>query len=256
MEFTGKVAIVTGGTGGIGLGIAKAFAAKGAAVCVADIDGAKCESVAKSLGGKSFGVTVDVAGRESVDRLMREVADRAGGVDILINNAGVFSANSLLDVTEAEFDHVMGVNARGLFFMMQAAARQMVAQKRGGKIVNTASGAGRVGGAASPVYSASKAAVISFTQSAARTLISHGINVNAIAPGPIRTPMWDEVERQFQQVNKMAPGEQTTAMVSMVPARRMGTPEDLVGAVLFLCSDAASYVVGQTLNVDGGFLMN
>ena len=252
MEFTGKVAIVTGGTGGIGQAMARAFAEKGATVCVADLDGAAVAGVAKELPNKSFGLALDVRRRESIDAVVRETVARAGGIDFLINNAGVFDSTPMLEASEQTFENVFSVNVRGMFFMMQAVARQMIAQKRGRAIVNTASIAGRVGHGISPVYCASKAAVISFTQSAAGTLIRYGINVNAIAPGPIKTPMWDEVEQGFQKQQNLSAAD---TIVASLPARRLGTPADLVGAALFLCSDAASYIVGQTWNIDGGSRM-
>ena len=162
----------------------------------------------------------------------------------------------VLDVTEKSFDAQFAVNVRGLFFTLQAVARHMVERGRGGKIINMASQAGRRGEALVSVYCATKAAVISITQSAGLDLIKHRINVNGIAPGVVDTPMWDEVDALFARYENRPPGEKKRLVGEAVPYGRMGRPEDHAGAAVFLASDDAEYVVAQTLNVDGGNWMS
>src|ERR1700677_618311 len=166
-----KIAIVTGGASGIGLEIAKGFALEGATVCIADVSQAACDAAARAVNQSAFGTELDVRDRRSMDELLSRTVGNAGGVDILVNCAGVFGMQKYIDITEREFDRIFAVNARGLLFMTQTVARQMISQGRGGAIVSFASGAGRRGAPGAAVYSASKAAVISLTQSAAQELI-------------------------------------------------------------------------------------
>ncbi|CAN5391426.1 L-iditol 2-dehydrogenase [soil metagenome] len=255
-RLDGKIAIVTGGASGIGLAIAKSFAAEGARVCIADISSEKSAQAAATLGRDAFGHAVDVTSLASIAALVEAVVAQAGRLDILINSAGVFGMQALTDITEAEFDRVFAVNTRGLLFMIQAAARQMVAQGQGGTIVSIASGAGRRASPGAAIYSASKAAAISITQAAAQELIRHNIRVNAIAPGAVDTPMWQYVEQKFSEVLGMEPGSAEAVQVSLTPIGRMSQPEEYAGAALYLASTESSYVVGQTLNVDGGMFLN
>jgi len=247
-----KSAIVTGGASGIGLAIARGFAEEGARVCVADVDRARCESVAAEIGRGSFGHALDVRDRESIHALISDVVARAGSIDTLVNCAGVFGMQAFTDITGEEFDRIFAVNARGLLFVTQAVVRQMLAQGRGGTIVSIASGAGRRAAPGAAVYSASKAAVVSFTQSSAQELIGHGIRVNAIAPGAVRTPMWTQVDGEFSKIMGVQSGDAEALQVAATPAGRLSTPEEYVGAAVFLASSESSYVVGQTFNVDGG----
>ncbi len=251
-RLQGKSAIVTGGASGIGLAIARGFAEEGARVCVADVAGARCESAATEIGRGSFGHALDVRDRRSIDTLVAAVVARAGGIDSLVNCAGVFGMQPFTDITEDEFDRIFAVNARGLLFVTQAVVRQMLAQGRGGTIVSIASGAGRRAAPGAAVYSASKAAVINLTQSAAQELICHGIRVNAIAPGAVRTPMWTQVDDEFSKVMGVKPGSAEALQAAATPAGRVSTPDEYVGAAVFLASPESSYVVGQTINVDGG----
>ncbi len=184
------------------------------------------------------------------------VVARAGGIDILVNNAAVFDLAPILDITEDSFDRVFAVNVKGLLFTLQAVAAQMVGQGRGGRIINMSSQAGRRGEPLVAVYCASKAAVISLTQSAGLALIAHRINVNGIAPGVVDTPMWDEVDALFARHENRPLGEKKRLVGEGVPYGRMGRPDDLAGAAVFLASDDAEYVVAQTLNVDGGQWMS
>jgi D-sorbitol dehydrogenase (acceptor) len=197
-----------------------------------------------------------VTRQESIDALVEAVVERAGGIDILVNNAGVFDMQPLLEITRENFDQQFAVNVKGLLFTLQAVARRMVQQGHGGKIINFSSQAGRRGEALVAVYCASKAAVISLTQSAAKALIPHRINVNGIAPGVVDTPMWDQVDALFAKYEGLAIGEKKRQVGAAVPYGRMGTPEDLTGMAVFLASADSDYVVAQTYNVDGGNWMS
>lgn len=256
MRLVGKVAVVTGGAQGIGAAIARAFAAEGARVAVADVAIGRAEALAAEIGGGAMAVSLDVRDRASIDAMVATVTERCGGIDILVNNAAVFDMGPLLDVDEASYDRLFAVNVKGLLFTTQAVARVMVEQGRGGRIINMASQAGRRGEALVAVYCATKAAVISLTQSAGLALIPHGINVNGIAPGVVDTPMWDEVDALFARHENLAPGEKKRQVGLAVPAGRMGTPDDYRGVAVFLASDESAYVVAQTFNVDGGNWMS
>lgn len=252
----GKVAVVTGGARGIGRAICERFAAEQARVAVADILVEEARATAEALGNLAFAVELDVTRQDSIDRTVETVVARAGGIDILVNNAAVFDMEPLLEVTRESYERVFAVNVKGLLFTMQAVARQMVKQGRGGKIINMSSQAGRRGEALVSVYCASKAAVISLTQSAGLALIKHGINVNGIAPGVADTPMWDRVDALFARYENRPPGEKKRLVGEAVPYGRMGLPEDHVGAAVFLASNDSDFVVAQTLNVDGGNWMS
>ncbi len=255
-KLEGKVALITGGASGIGLAIARRYAQEGARVCIADIEVAEAERMAVDIGQQAFAVQVDVSSLESIEHLVEQVVTYARGIDILVNNAGVVEIAPFLEVTQASYDRIFAVNTKGLFFMLQTVARQMVRQGRGGKIINFASQAGRRGEALVSAYCASKAAVISITQSAALALIPHRINVNGIAPGVVDTPMWDKLDRMFARYENLQPGEKKRIVGEHVPYGRMGLPGDHVGAAVFLASSDSDYVVAQTLNVDGGNWMN
>ena len=181
---------------------------------------------------------------------------RWGGIDILVNGAGIFDMGPIVEVTEASWDKVFAVNTRGLFFMLQAVAKRMIAQGRGGKIINFASQAGRRGEGLVAVYCASKATVLSITQSAGLDLIKHHINVNGIAPGVVDTPMWDHVDALFAKYEQRPIGEKKRLVGEAVPFGRMGRVDDYPGAAVFLASSDSDYVVAQTLNVDGGNWMS
>ncbi len=255
-RLKGKVAIITGGGRGIGFAIAKGYAAEGAIVCIADIVVEGSKRAAEEIGGDAFAVTVDVSRLDSIHAMVESVVKHAGGVDILVNGAGVFDLAPILDISEESYERVFTINVKGLIFTLQAAARQMVKQRRGGKIINFSSQAGRRGEPLVAIYCASKAAVNSVTQSAGLALIKHKINVNGIAPGVVDTPMWDKVDGLFAKYEGLAIGEKKKAVGQAVPFGRMGLPEDLVGAAIFLASAESDYVVAQTLNVDGGNWMS
>jgi len=256
MRLKDKVAIVTGGARGIGQAVVRAYSAEGAKVVIADIELAKAQELASELGANALAVQLDVRDSKSIASLISTTVAKFGSVDILYNNAGVFDMGPILEVSEASFDKVFSVNTRGLFFTLQAAAAQMVKQGRGGKIINMSSQAGRRGEGLVAVYCASKAAVISLTQSAGLDLIKYRINVNGIAPGVVDTPMWDQVDALFAKYEHLPVGEKKRQVGLAVPAGRMGLPDDYRGAALFLASSDSDYVVAQTLNVDGGNWMS
>ena len=256
MKLKDKVAVVTGGARGIGAAIVDRFVAEGARVAVADISRAEAEKTAARHGDKAFAVAIDVTETASIGAALESVVGRFGGVDILVNNAAIFDMAPIVEVTEESFDRVFSVNVKGLFFTLQAVAKRMIAQGRGGKIINMASQAGRRGEALVAVYCASKAAVISLTQSAGLDLIKHKINVNGISPGVVDTPMWNEVDSLFAKYERRPLGEKKRLVGEAVPFGRMGRPEDHAGAAVFLASSDSDYVVAQTLNVDGGNWMS
>jgi NAD(P)-dependent dehydrogenase (short-subunit alcohol dehydrogenase family) len=256
MKLEGKVAVVTGGARGIGAAICRRYADEGACVAVADILDGEAAALAREIGRDAFGAQLDVTSRASIDGMVETVVAQAGGIDILVNNAAIFDMAPLLEITEASYDKQFAVNVKGLLFTLQAVAAQMVKQGRGGKIVNFSSQAGRRGEPLVAVYCASKAAVISITQSTGLALIRHGINVNGIAPGVVDTPMWDQVDALFANYEGLPLGEKKRQVGLAVPYGRMGAPEDLAGAAVFLASADADYVVAQTLNVDGGNWMS
>ena len=252
----GKIAVVTGGARGIGRAICERYVAEGARVAVADVAMAEAEATASALGHTAFAVALDVTRRESIDRMVSAVVERAGGIDILVNNAAVFDMAPLTEITEDSYETVFAVNVKGLLFTLQAVARRMIDQGRGGKIINISSQAGRRGEPLVAVYCASKAAVISITQSAGLALIEHHINVNGISPGVVDTPMWDKVDGLFARYENRAVGEKKRLVGEAVPYGRMGVPSDHAGAAVFLASGDSDYVVAKTLNVDGGNWMS
>ncbi|TDX31432.1 D-sorbitol dehydrogenase (acceptor) [Modicisalibacter xianhensis] len=263
MKLDNKVAVVTGGARGIGLAIVERYLQEGARVVVADIDAQAIESALGQLkqtldpsGERVMGQRLDVCDRESIAALVRDVSARLGGIDILVNNAAVFDMAPVLDVTEQSYDRQFNVNVKGMFFTLQAVAQAMVERGQGGKIINMASQAGRRGEPLVSMYCASKAAVISLTQSCGLDLIKHRINVNGIAPGVVDTPMWDEVDALFARYENRPLGEKKRLVGEAVPFGRMGRPEDHAGAAVFLASADSDYVVAQTLNVDGGNWMS
>lgn len=255
MRLQDKVAIVTGGAQGIGAAIARRYAQEGARVVVADLNGEGASAVATDIesgGGEALGVAVDVQRYDQVEAMVTSAVKCFGGVDILVNNAGVIKLGSFLDTTEADWDFMFGVNCKGMVWCSQVVARQMIEHGRGGKIVNLASQAGRRGEALAAVYCASKACVISLTQSMALALAPHRINVNGIAPGIVDTQLWVGIDQQFAQLLDMDVGEPKAKFVKTIPLGRIEQPEDVAGAAVFLASSEAEYITQQTLNVDGG----
>ena len=256
MRLEGKSALITGAARGIGAAFAGAYAAEGATVAIGDIALDRAEATAAAIGPNAYAVRLDVTDQASIDAAIAAVVERAGGLDILVNNAALFDLAPIVEITRESYDRLFRINVAGTLFTMQAAARQMIAQGRGGKIVNMASQAGRRGESLVAIYCATKAAVISLTQSAGLDLIPHRINVNAIAPGVVDGEHWDHVDALFAKYENRPLGEKKRLVGESVPYGRMGTAEDLVGMAVFLASKEADYIVAQTYNVDGGQWMS
>jgi len=255
-RLDGKVALITGAARGIGLAFAQAYVAEGARVVIADINTVRAQAAAQALGPAAMAVTLDVTRQDSIDAAVDTVVAQFGGIDILINNAALFSAAPIVEIERADYARLFDINVAGTLFTLQAVARHMIARGQGGKIINMASQAGRRGEALVAVYCATKAAVISLTQSAGLDLIKHGINVNAIAPGVVDGEHWDGVDAFFAKYEGKAPGQKKREVGAAVPFGRMGSAQDLVGMAIFLASREADYIVAQTYNVDGGNWMN
>ena len=256
MRLRNKSALITGAARGIGAAFAAAYVAEGATVAIGDIDLARAEATAAEIGPAAYAIRLDVTDQESIDAAIAAVVDRAGGLDILFNNAAVFDAAPIVEITRESYERLYRINVAGTLFTMQAAARQMIAQGRGGRIINMASQAGRRGEALVAVYCSTKAAVISLTQSAALNLVAHGINVNAIAPGVVDGEHWDGVDALFAKYENRPRGEKKKLVGEGVPIGRMATAADLTGMAVFLASGDADYIVAQTYNVDGGQWMS
>ena len=256
MRLKGKVALITGAARGIGAAFAGAYAREGATVAIADIDMARAEQTAKAIGPSAFAIRLDVADQSSIDSAIAETEKRCGAIDILVNNAALFDMAPIVEITRASYDRLFSINVAGAFFTMQAVARSMIKHKRKGKIINMASQAGRRGEALVAVYCATKATVISLTQSAGLDLIKHGINVNAIAPGVVDGEHWAGVDALFAKYENLPIGEKKRQVAAGVPYGRMGIAEDLVGMAIFLASEESNYIVAQTYNVDGGQWMS
>jgi len=255
-RLRGKSALITGSARGIGKAFAEAYVREGATVAIADIDVGRAEKTACEIGPNAYAINLDVTDRESIERAVETVVTKTGGIDVLINNAAIFDMAPIAEITPESFDRVFAINVQGTLFTLQAVARSMIARGCGGKIINIASQAGRRGEALVAVYCASKAAVISLTQSAGLDLIKHGINVNAISPGVVDGAHWDGVDALFAKYENRPLGEKKRLVGEEVPYGRMGTAEDLVGMAIFLASTESDYVVAQTYNVDGGNWMN
>ena len=255
-RLDGQSALITGAARGIGQGFSERFLAEGATVGIADINLDAAEETARALGDGAYAVQMDVSRQDSIDAAIAAVVAQAGKLDIMINNAALFDAAETVDITRASYDRLFAVNVAGTLFTMQAAAKQMIAQGHGGKIINMASQAGRRGESLVLVYCSTKAAVISMTQSAGLNLIKHGINVNAIAPGVVDGAHWDHVDAMFAKLEGKKPGQKKAEVAASVPAGRFAVPEDLTGMAVFLASSDADYIVSQTYNVDGGQWMS
>lgn len=255
-RLDGKSALITGSARGIGRSFAEAYIREGAKVAIADIDIDRASRTASDLGPSAYAVQLDVTDQASIDAAVAAVEEKTGGLDILVNNAALFDLAPIVDITRASYDRLFAINVAGTLFMMQAAARSMIKRGKGGKIINMASQAGRRGEALVGVYCATKAAVISLTQSAGLNLIAHGINVNAIAPGVVDGEHWDDVDAKFAKYENRPLGEKKRLVGEAVPFGRMGRAEDLTGMAIFLASSEADYIVAQTYNVDGGNWMS
>lgn len=243
---------MTGAARGIGRTFAQAYIYEGATVAIADIDLERAQATAAELGDSAYAVKMDVTDQASIDQAIEAVVAQVGKLDILINNAALFDLAPIVEITRQSYERLFSINVAGTLFTLQAAARQMIRQGHGGRIINMASQAGRRGEALVGVYCATKAAVISLTQSAGLDLIKHRINVNAIAPGVVDGEHWDGVDALFARHENLPLGEKKRQVGQQVPYGRMGTAEDLTGMAIFLASAESEYVVAQTYNVDGG----
>ncbi|MBR3370987.1 MAG: L-iditol 2-dehydrogenase [Rhodobacteraceae bacterium] len=255
-RLAGKTALITGAARGIGLAFAQAYIREGARVAIGDIDMDRAQLEAARLGDGALAVQMDVTQQASIDAAVDTTLAQFGQIDILINNAAIFTAAPIVDITREDYARCFDINVAGTLFTLQAVARHMIERGQGGKIINMASQAGRRGESLVGVYCATKAAIISLTQSAGLNLISHGINVNAIAPGVVDGEHWDGVDAFFAKYEGKAPGQKKREVGASVPYGRMGVPDDLTGMAVFLASRDADYIVAQTYNVDGGQWMS
>jgi 2-hydroxycyclohexanecarboxyl-CoA dehydrogenase len=248
MRLEGRTALVTGGAGGIGAATARRLAAEGARVAVGDLDLDAAREVAADIDG--LATALDVTDTASVGDAVARVGDAFGPVDVLVNNAGTDRFAFFVKTDEALWDFVLGVNLRGVLACTHAVLASMQ-ERGGGVIVNVASEAGRVGSQGSATYSAAKAGVIGFTKAIARESARFGVRCNAVAPGPIETPLLNSAETQLGELGARL----KQAMIDATAVRRIGEPDEVAAVIAFLCSDDASYVTGQTVNVSGGLSM-
>jgi len=266
-----KIAVVTGGGSGIGEGTCLLLAEAGATVIVADVNEETAKQTADEIvgaGGRAEAYRINLSSVEEIRRMAQSVAAGHGGIDILVNSAGVAQAKPFMDITEEEWDRIIDINQKGTFFCMQAVAEQMIkkvpdeVKQAGrsdtcyGKIVNLSSISGRAGRAAQPHYGTSKAAIIHLTKCAALAFAPYYINVNAIAPSVVFTPMWEKNDRERSKLMGGKIGDASKAFIDRIPLKRAGTTTDMANAIVFLCSPEADYITGQTLNVDGGYEMD
>ncbi len=243
-KLEGKVAVITGGNSGIGLATAKKFAEHGAKVVISGRDPKTLEKAAREIGGDTLAIRADVADVAELDSLFDQVKARFGGIDVLFVNAGIARFAPLPEVTEADFEAVLDVNLKGAYFTIQKALPLL---KDGASVILNTTAAHTLGLPGASVYSASKAALRSLARTLSAELVERGIRVNGVAPGPIDTPIMGRLGLSPEAVKEMAQG-----LLSRVPAKRFGRPEDIAEAVLFLASPDSAYVVGAELNVDGG----
>jgi meso-butanediol dehydrogenase / (S,S)-butanediol dehydrogenase / diacetyl reductase len=255
-RLTDRTILVTGAGRGIGAALCRGLADEGAAVVVTDRDEPAAASVAESVratGGQAIHARVDVADRADMRAAVEQTVSAFGHLDVVFNNAGFNQPEKFLDITEQTWDRIMRVNAFGVVVGSQEAARQFIAQGTGGKIVNTASIAGRQGFPSFAPYSASKAAVISLTQAGARALAEHRITVNAFAPGVVRTPLWDKLDRDLAAIGEGDAG--FASMAADIIVGRPAEPSDIVPTAVFLAGPDSDYITGQVIAVDGGMVL-
>jgi 2-deoxy-D-gluconate 3-dehydrogenase len=245
-NLTGKVALVTGCNTGLGQAMAIALAEAGADVVGINRSApTEAEKAIKAVGRKFFDLRADVGQTDKLAGLVKQAVDMAGRIDILVNNAGIIRRNDSIDFTEKDWDDVMDVNLKSVFFLSQAAAKQFIAQGQGGKIINIASMLSFQGGIRVPSYTSSKSGVLGLTKIMANEWAKHGINVNAIAPGYMDTNNTEAIRADAQR---------NAEILGRIPAGRWGQPEDMAGPVVFLASQASNYLQGHTMAVDGGWL--
>jgi meso-butanediol dehydrogenase / (S,S)-butanediol dehydrogenase / diacetyl reductase len=259
-RLKGRSIIVTGAGSGIGAGIAADLVANGANVVVADINEGAAREVAEEIASRSAGaaiaVRVDVTDRASIQALMAKTVERFGRLDVMFNNAGIIETASYLEITEAGWNRLMNVNGLGVLMGTQEAAKQMIAQGTGGKIINTASIGGKQGYPVFAHYCASKFAVVGLTQAAARAFAEHKITVNCFGPGVVHTALWDQLNREFVERGITSrPDQAINDFSTDILLGRYSTPKDIVGVTTFLASSDSDYMTGQTVMVDGGMVL-
>ena len=255
-RLAGKAALITGSARGIGRAFAEAYVREGATVAIADINIARARETAAEIGDAAVAVEMDVTQQDSIDAAVARTIAELGKIDILINNAAIFTAAPIVEITRDDYQRCFDINVAGTLFTLQAVAKHMIDRGEGGKIINMASQAGRRGEALVATYCATKAAIISLTQSAGLNLIQHGINVNAIAPGVVDGEHWDGVDAFFAKYEGKAPGQKKKEVGAGVPYGRMGVAADLTGMAVFLASSESDYILSQCYNVDGGQWMS
>jgi meso-butanediol dehydrogenase / (S,S)-butanediol dehydrogenase / diacetyl reductase len=259
MTVEGKRVVITGAAQGIGLGIAERLAGEGAHVCVADLNGDGAEQAAAAIreaGGSAVAAAGNVASRADVRRMVDTCVERFGGLDVMFNNAGFNKPEPFLDITEDVWRQIMDVNALGVLLGCQEAAKTMIAQGSGGKIVNTASIAGRQGFPSFVPYCVSKFAVVAITQGAARALAAHDITVNAFAPGVVATPLWDKLDQDLMDIgDSERPGQAMEEFSAGILRGRAAEPADVAGTARFLASTDSDYMTGQVVMIDGGMVL-
>lgn len=270
-RLSGKVAIVTGSAHGIGKATALRLAHEGADIIIADIDIGGAEHTAQEIRTtprRASAYAIDLAKIPQIRSMVERVVDEFGRIDILVNVAGVALTKPFLETTESEWDRILDTNLKGTVFCIQAVGAQMIKQipqeirnagkadRSYGKIVNFSSISGRRGRELQVAYAASKAGIISVTQSMALAFRVYNINVNAIAPSVVPTPMWEQIDKEYSRLLGKESGQSMMDFIERIPLGRAGSPEDMAAAVAFLCSSDSDYITGQTLNVDGGFEMS
>lgn len=259
-KLDGATCVVTGAGRGIGRGIATRLVQAGANVVIADIDADSAAEAAEAIAaadGRVAGVACDVADRASMQAAIAVAVERFGRLDVMFNNAGISKTVHFLDTTEEDWDRIMRVNGRGTLVGMQEAAQQFKRQGGGGKIVNTASIAGKSGFPLFAAYSASKFAVVGLTQAGARALAEDSITVNAFCPGVVATELWKQLDDEFIEIGETEkPGEALESFGAGILVGRLSTPDDITGLALFLASSDSDYITGQAINVDGGMIFH
>ena len=260
MQLEDKIALVTGAGRGMGRAISLQLAEAGANVAVSDIDASTAEDTAvsvKQLGRESIAVPADMGDLTAIDRMFRQAKDAFGRIDIVVNNAGVTKYLDIMDVEEEDWDRIHRVNAKGVFFCMQRAAEEMIAQGQGGRIINIASIAGKgYTGTSNAAYAASKGAVIAMTQIAASQLGRYDINVNAICPGSTLTAMGEEIMALRSEISGQSMQELEEARDARIPIGRPNDPDDIAAMAVFLAGPGGRNITGQAINVDGGLVMH